>query len=91
MPECIFTDDGKKDEISRLIKNELSIVMDDYFKNAPFLVSAEQHYKDHLWVRGLMEDVATVKKSFLQRIGLLVAVFIAGGFSLTAFIKYFGR
>lgn len=65
------------------IQKELKI----YFDSSPLVVNLQDHYDDHKFVHGIRDDLKDVKRSFLQKVATLFAIFIAGGFSFTYLIK----
>lgn len=90
--ECAFSHEERKEEIRQVLKNELRQELDDYFNNSPFMVQAEQHYKDHEFVKGVRSDIENVKSGFWRSFGKLLAALIAGAVSWEYLLKHiFGR
>ena len=87
MPEnCAMDNDDCRSIIVREIKSDLAkqikAELDEYFHNSPFMVAADQHYKDHEFVKTVRGDLTDVKRSFLSKIGVLLALAIVGGAGL---------
>ena len=89
LSDCPLSNAERRVEMVTILEKEIGTILDNYYKNAPFKVEQEQHYRDHEFTSELRENLSTVKTSFLKSAGKVLVLFLAGGVSWKYLYKYF--